>query len=200
MARTLPLLLLVTTALTLGGCWRLPFFSSGSWSGSDGTDSYYPSRTSNLTLSNGNQAGDMGYIVAFGGDATRHEGYYDSYGANLRIDSEGSGWWTMSSIHVTGDLAGEAFAPGTRRTYTSGTYRSDDNVSVTGCSGPSFGNYTYDRSAESVTVEIEDLGGGVRRMHFETVYLLDSGARQLTVGSVDYVVPGAEGTTADRGI
>lgn len=196
MTRKLTTLVLLCTAILLGGCWRLPFFSSSRSGG--GGDTYVPSGSESLVLSNGNQAGDMGLILAFDGAASRHTGYYDSYGANLRIDSE-DGVWVMSSIHVTGDLAGAAFAPGTRRTYTSSTYGGSDNVSVTGCSGPTYGNYTYDRSADEVTVEIEDLGGGNRRMHFETIYTLDSGARQITTGSVDYVVPGS-GTVADRGI
>jgi hypothetical protein len=190
MKRTLSLVALVALSLALGGCWRFPFGSS--WGGS--SSSYDDYSRSNLVLTNGNQAGDMGEIRGFDGSASRHDGYYDSYGANLRIDLEGSDWWTMSSIHVTGDLMGEAFAPGTRRTYTSGTYDSANNVSVTGCSGPSYGNYTYDHSADTVSIEVEDLGGGVRRMHFETIYTTYDGTPQVTTGSVDYTVPD------DRGI
>src|SRR5687767_14960867 len=100
MARKLPVFVLLALSLCLGGCWRFPFFSS---SRSSGGGTYTPSSYSNLTLANGNQAGDMGEILAFDGAATRHEGYYDSYGANLRLDSEGADWWAMSSIHVTGD-------------------------------------------------------------------------------------------------
>ena len=199
MTRKLTTLLLLSTALFMGGCWRLPFFSSSR--GGDDTYSYPPSSASaSLTVSNGNQAGDMGDVLAFDGAASHHEGYYDTYGANIRIDSEGGAWWTMSSIHITGDLAGEAFAPGTRRTYTSSTYDGSNNVSVTGCSGPSYGNYTYDSGADEVTVEIEDLGGGSRRMHFETIYTTYDGTRQVTTGSVDYVVPGAADAVADPGI
>lgn len=197
MTRKLATLLLLSTAIFLGGCWRFPFFSSRG--GTGGGDTYVPSGSSTLALSNGNQAGDMGLVLAFDGEASRHTGYYDTYGANLRLDTEGREW-VMSSIHVTGDLAGAAFAPGTRRTYTSGTYDSANNVSVTGCSGPSYGDYTYDRSADEVTIEIEDLGSGSRRMHFETIYTTDSGARQVTTGSVDYVVPGSDGAVADVGI
>ena len=196
MTRKLATLLLLSTAIFLGGCWRFPFFGSSRSGGGGGDDTYVPSGSETLTLSNGNQAGDMGLILAFDGEASRHTGYYDTYGANLRLDSEGSAW-VMSSIHVTGDLAGAAFAPGTRRTYTSSTYDGESNVSVTGCSGPTYGNYTYDRGADEVTVEIEDLGGGNRRMIFETIYTNDSGVRQVTTGSVDYVVPGSSGTVAD---
>ncbi len=195
MNRKLSSLLLLSMALFMGGCWRFPFFSS-----SRSADTYEPYASASLTLSNGNQAGDMGDIRAFDGAASRHSGYYDTYGANLRLDSEGADWWTMSSINVTGDLTGAAFAPGTRRTYTSGTYDSANNVSVTGCSGPSYGNYTYDHTADEVSIEIEDLGDGTRRMHFETIYTTYDGVRQVTTGSVDYVVPSTDGTTADRGI
>lgn len=198
MNRKLTTLLLLSTALFMGGCWRFPFFSSSR--STDTTDIYPSYATETLTLSNGNQAGDMGDIRAFDGAASRHSGYYDTYGANLRLDSEGADWWTMSSINVTGDLASAAFAPGTRRTYTSGTYDGANNVSVTGCSGPSYGNYTYDHSADEVTIEIESLGGDSRRMHFETIYTTYDGVRQVTTGSVDYVVPSVDGTTTDRGI
>lgn len=181
--------LLLALSLCLGGCWRFPFFSRSYDSGT----TYTPSSYSNLLLSNGNQAGDMGEIVAFDGAATRHEGYYDSYGANLRLDSEGADWWAMSSIHVTGDLMSDEFAPGTRRVYVSGVADdgSSSNVSVTGCSGPSYGNYTYDTSADSIAIEIEDLGGGTRRMHFETIYTNYDGVVQVTTGSVDYAVADA---------
>lgn len=151
--------------------------------------------TGSLTVSNGEQSGAMGDIRGFDGAATRHSGYYDSYGANLRIDSEGSDWWVMSSINVTGDLAGPAFAPGTHRVYTSGTWDAENNVTVTGCSGPSYGSYTFDGGADQVTVDIVDLGDGNRRLDFTTNYYDGT----VTTGSVEYRIDDTGGAT-DRGI
>lgn len=187
MNRKITLLALCSMALLMGGCWSFPRFGGGSSGRSVGTGGPYVSES--LTLSNGNQAGDMGDIRGFSGRVTRYDGYYDSYGANIRLDSEGDGWWTMSSPHISGDLAGPDFAPGTRRTYTSSTYDSSSNVSVTGCSGPTYGDYTYDSGATETSIEVEDLGGGARRLNFETIYTTYDGETQVTSGSVDYLVP-----------
>lgn len=185
----------LAAAMMLGGC-----FSFGGYDIDEGPRSGgpvgAPAVTGELTVSNGVQSGGMGDIRSFEGAATRHSGYYDSYGSSLRIDSEGSDWWVMSAINVTGDLAGPAFAPGTHRTYTSGTYDPDSNVSVTGCSGPEYGSYTFDGPADEVTIDIQDLGEGNRRLNFTTRY-----GSEVTTGSVDYHIDGASGSTApDRGI
>lgn len=177
MVRSLAALGLVILATAMSGCFSLGGYDT-SGSGAPGG----PAVTSGaLTVSNGNQTGAMGDIRGFSGSATRHSGYYDSYGSNLRIDSEGSDWWVMSSLNVTGDLAGPAFAPGTHRVYSSATWGGDTNVSVTGCSGPSYGDYTFDGPADQVTIDVEDIGGGARRMRYEASF-----GGNVTTGSVDY--------------
>ena len=196
MVRALNVLVLAA-AMMLGGCFSLGGYDidEGPYTGGPGGP---PAVTGALTVSNGVQSGGMGDIRDFEGSASRHDGYYDTYGSSLRIDSEGSDWWVMSAINITGDLAGPAFAPGTHRTYTSGTYDPDTNVSVTGCSGPSYGNYTFDGPADETTIEVEDLGDGNRRLNFTTRY-----GSETTSGSVDYRLDSAGGSTApgmDRGI
>jgi hypothetical protein len=138
-----------------------------------------------MTVANGVQSGDMGEIRAFAGSASLHSGYYDTYSSTMRIDSEGidatgESWWVMSRLDITGDLAGPAFAPGTHRVFTSATYEPED-VSVTGCSGPSYGSYTFDGPADQVTIDVVEVGDGVRRMRFEARF-----AGGTTTGSVDY--------------
>jgi hypothetical protein len=187
MRRTAPILVLSALVSLLAGCFDLGGYSVSNNSYGVGV----PATTGALTVSNGSQSGDMGSVRSFAGAASRHSGYYDSYGANLRIDSEGRGWWVMSSINVTGDLAGAAFAPGTHRVFTSGTYSESNNVSVIGCSGPEYGNYTFDGPADEVTIDVTDLGGGLRRMSFEARF-----GGELTTGSVDYRID----STAPRGI
>lgn len=191
MLRSASVLGLSVLASLTAGCFGLGGYSTSSGSFGGG-----PAAVSGaLTVSNGVQAGDMGDIRGFDGEATRHSGSYDSYGANLRIDSEGAGWWVMSSIHVTGDLAGPSFAPGTHRVFTSATWDGSENVSVTGCSGPEYGRYTFDGPSDQVTIDIEDLGGGVRRMNFEAVF-----RGEVTSGSVDYRIDRTGGSTSPRDI
>lgn len=187
MRRTAPILVLSALVSLLTGCFDLGGYSVSNGGGGVGV----PVTSGALTVANGNQSGAMGSVRDFAGAASRHSGYYDSYGANLRIDSEGRGWWVMSSISVTGDLAGAAFAPGTHRVFTSGTYSADENVSVIGCSGPEYGNYTFDGPADEVTIDVTDLGGGQRRMSFVARY-----GSETTRGSVDYRID----ATAPRGI
>jgi hypothetical protein len=88
----------------------------------------------------------------------------------------------MSILMISGDLAGPAFAPGTRRTFTTGVYDGDASVSVTGCSGPEFGSYTFDASTEDVEISVQSLPSGMRRMTYEVRFY--DGA--VTRGSFDY--------------
>jgi hypothetical protein len=137
-----------------------------------------------LVVENGSQSGHMGDIRGFSGAATNRvdEDYYDASYSFVRLDSTGDGWWVMSAINIWGDLAGPAFAPGTRRTFTTGVYDGDAAVSVTGCSGPEFGNYTFDGEAEDVEISVQSLPSGMRRMSYEVRFY--DGA--VTRGSFDY--------------
>ena len=93
-----------------------------------------------------------------------------------------AGWWVMSTINISGDLAGPAFAPGTRRTFTSGVYVGDAWVTVVGCSGPELGNYTFDSSGYEVEISVQSLPSGMRRMSYEVRF--SDGA--ITRGAFDY--------------
>ncbi len=150
-----------------------------------------------LVVSDGTQAGAMGDITDFTGVATRHDGNYYGSGASVRIDSEGAGWWVMSRLDFSGDLATDAFAPGTHRVYTNGI--SDDpadttSVMVTGCSGPSYGDYTFDTQAGTVDLTVSANGASARRVDYVTNY-----GGQVTRGSFVYQVPSATGTTTIDG-
>lgn len=135
-------------------------------------------------VENGSQSGHMGDIRGFSGAATNRvdEDYYDASYSFVRLDSTGDGWWVMSAINIWGDLAGPAFAPGTRRTFTTGVYDGEAAVSVTGCSGPEFGNYTFDAGTGDVEISVQSLPSGMRRMSYEVRFY--DGA--VTRGSFDY--------------
>jgi hypothetical protein len=152
--------------------------------------------TSTLALTDGEQSGAMGEIVGFDGVVSRNHGDYYGPSAYIRLDSEGLDWWVMSSLSITGDLAGDDFAPGTHRVYTSGVADpTGTNVDVLGCSGPSYGNYTFDTHAGSVEVTVSEVAPGVRHLDFVTGY-----GDQVTRGGFDYRVTGTAGTTDPRGI
>ena len=167
-------------AISSVGCFRLP--DAPSLSGSPGVV------TGSLRVNSGQQAGSMGEIRNFSGVATQLNGDYNPSYSYLRLDSEGSFGWVMSSINVSGDLAGSSFAPGTHRTYINGlaTDGSDGgtSVSVTGCSGPEYGNYTYDRGADQIEISVDQLAGNARRMNYTLTF--DDGA--VTRGSVVYQI------------
>lgn len=170
-------------AISSVGCFRIPDAPSliGRPGGGGGGVT-----SEALRVNSGGQAGSMGDIRNFSGAATQLSGSYAPAYSNLRVDSEGPFGWVMSSINVSGDLAGPSFAPGTRRTYISGVApdSGDTSVSVVGCSGPEFGNYTFDNSAEETEISIEQLAGNNRRMNFTLTF--SDGA--VTTGSVDYQI------------
>ena len=155
----------------------------GDWSAPTPTEDPYTA-PGILTVENGSQSGDMGSIRSFSGPATNIGGsdHYDPSFASIRLDSTGAGWWVMSTINISGDLAGPAFAPGTRRTFTSGVYVGDAWVTVVGCSGPELGNYTFDSSGYEVEISVQSLPSGMRRMSYEVRF--SDGA--LTRGAFDY--------------
>jgi hypothetical protein len=154
--------------------------------------------TGSLVITEAVQSGAMGDIHDFAGAATHRDGtYYGASGGSVRLDSEGSGWWVMSRLDISGDLAGDAFAPGTHRVYASGI--SDDpgdtsSMTVTGCSGPSYGDYTFDTQASTVDITVSSAGTGQRRIEYATTY-----GGQVTHGSFVYQVPASTGTTTIDG-
>lgn len=201
MSRTMISTLAVALTLAGAGCFRTPGAPS-----IDGDPSYYPpsdpygSTTGALVVENGQQSGDMGNIRGFSGTAVDMSGYgstYTSTNSNVRLDSVGTGWWAMSSLHIYGDLAGPDFAPGTHRTFTSAVWSDGEpTVSVTGCSGPEYGNYTFDSSDGAVEISVEARANGMRRMNYSVRF--SDGA--VTTGSFDYRVDATGSGSTRSGI
>lgn len=189
--------IIVTTmavlALASVGCFRLPDALRVGGTDTPPPDDFGRS-SGTLTVAAGEQRGDMGEIRGFDSPARDLTGYYDSSYANIRLDSVGEGWWVMSAINISGDLAGPAFAPGTHRTFTSGVYEpGEPAVTVTGCSGPEYGNYTFDATGGDVDISVQSLPGGMRRMDYAVRF-----ADGLTThGSFDYRVDGTAGAVRD---
>ena len=175
-------------AISSVGCFRLPDAPSLTGRPSGGRPT--PAVSESLRVNSGQQAGSMGDIRNFTGVATRLEGNYSPSYSHLRLDSEGSFGWVMSSINVSGDLAGPEFAPGTHRIYTNGVPsegEGEGSVSVVGCSGEEFGNYTFDGPPAETEILIVQLAGDARRMDYTLTF--SDGA--VTTGSVVYQVTAA---------
>lgn len=179
----------IVCAAPLGGCrlFGLGFGSSSSAGG--GSDPYYSE--SDLVVENGLQEGEMGYIEGYSATTFLEQGYTSDNYTHVRLESEGDGWWVMSLINISG-VPLDSLEPGVvYATATSGILEEGEpDISVTGCSGPSQGNYTYDTQASRTEMEVEDLGDGVRRVHFRTWYVFEGSGEQLTQGSFDYRTTG----------
>ena len=194
MSRTTMISTLALAAALAGtGCFRAPDGPGidGDWSTPTPDYGYTDSA---ITVENGTQTGDLGSVLRFSGAARNMGGYGNTYSpsySNIRLDSVGSDWWVMSAINISGDLAGPGFAPGTHRTFTSGVYDGGDSVSVTGCSGPELGNYTFDSPGNEVEITVQSLPAGMRRMDY--VVRFSDGA--VTRGSFDYRIEADSGTT-----
>lgn len=184
MSRTMISTLALAAVLAGAGCFRAPDAPNvdGRWTEPD----YGYTESSLITIANGEQNGDMGDIRGFSAGAEDMSGYGNTYTpsySNIRLDSVTDSYWVMSSINISGDLAGPAFAPGTHRTFTSGVYEDGEpTVNVVGCSGPEYGNYTFDASGSDVEITVQALPDGARRMDF-TVSFHDG---TTTHGSFDY--------------
>jgi hypothetical protein len=144
--------------------------------------------TQALVATDATQSGAMGEIAAYDAPATATEGYYYGNSASIRLDSVGEGWWVMSYISVNNlDLAN---APAGTYEYTSET--SDytaPQVSVTGCSGPSYGNYTFDSGSEASTITITDNEDGSRTLDIVAQYQsYDGTSTQVATSSFRYSV------------
>lgn len=194
MSRTIISTLALAGILAGTGCFRAP--DAPNVDGRFAEPDYGYTESSLIAVENGEQNGDMGEIHDFSGAAHDMSGYGNTYTraySNIRLDTVTDSYWVMSSINISGDLAGPAFAPGTQRTFTSGVYtEGEPTVNVVGCSGPEFGNYTFDSSGGEVDIQVQALPSGMRRMDF-TVRFHDG---LETHGSFDYRIDStASGST-----
>jgi hypothetical protein len=174
----------------LGGCRFFPSFGSRSSYGSGGGGGV-GSTTSDLIVENGHQSGDMGDIEGYSASTFQEQGYTSDGYTQVRLDSQGEGWWVMASITISGADLDELEPDIVYATETSGVYDGETDegpsVNLVGCSGPTFGNYTYDTSAQRTELEVQDLGDGSRRVFYRAWFApSDGGDLQLAEGSFDY--------------
>lgn len=118
-----------------------------------------------IVISGALMSGDLGDIAGYGADSSRVYGTYSTALSSIRLDAEGPGWWVMNYLNVSGlDL----------RTVAAGVYRSDAAsgvvISAVGCSGPSYGTYTYDSSVDEGEIQIEDGEDGERSVGYAMIF------------------------------
>lgn len=174
-------------SLAAGGCLYYPNESDRS-----GSSTYGSSSTSGTFTQVGEAEmlqGSLSNVTAFSASSPELRISSSASFATVRIDALNSGarWWAMNRLSITGGLGHRALRVGAHLTFTpTSTSNAGLRVSVLGCSGPARDNYTYDRTAQSVTVDV--LPGseeGCNRMVFTAVFVNGS-ERQQVQGSFEY--------------
>lgn len=158
----------------------------------DDYDDYYydpgepvASTDGSLTVEASAQSGDMGEIRAYAGDAVASQASYYGTSTSLRLDSLGDNWWVMSYVNIYNlDIVN---APAGTYTYTSATSDgTTPEVSVMGCSGPEYNNYTFDQTTSDAEVTIVDNADGTRTLEWRARFEDYAGGSQLAEGTIVY--------------
>jgi hypothetical protein len=162
-------------AAQLSGCWVDIYDWGPSSSGStyDDTGYYYGDPTvSNLVVTDGYLAGDMGAIEDFTAPAYEQTGQaYEGF-ASVEVHG-GSGYWVMTRFDVEGGLDHPDLAPGAHLEFDESTRYSGEStlfISTTGCSGPSHGDWDFDAPAGHVEVDVEAGANPNDRIMYVTSY------------------------------
>lgn len=175
----------LAASLALGGCFQFVEERSGASSRtSTGPSSYY-----NMVGEADLLQGAMGSVTSFTHQSPELRISGSSTSAAVRLDAVNTSarWWVMTNLTVTGGLDHAALAPGAHLVFsrTSPTVNGL-RVSALGCSGPTRGNYTYDRTADTVTVDVmPGSAPDTRRMVFKATYANGSEMQQVQ-GSFEY--------------
>ena len=184
-------LVTVVSTLSLGGC--LNFYDQ------ETRDDYSTRLNGYNTLGQAELLrGDMGNIRGFSSNVVELRTRVPSGGtsATVQLDAVNTRdqWWVMTQLSITGGFNHPGLQPGAHLVFESGSsVRSTTTgttalrVSVLGCSGPRRPNYTYDRTARRVEVDIEQgATWDTRRMRFTATFDGPSSQTQTVTGSFEY--------------
>jgi hypothetical protein len=140
-----------------------------------------------LGVQDGYMAGDMGTIVAFSADAYAHEAYDYGDVSTVRLDA-GTDYWVMAQLDIEGGLHHPDLVPGARLSFRGYEDVTEGGVfiSALGCSGPSYGSFDFDGSAEELDVQITQ--GSVPGQWVMSFWARFS-TGQTTQGSFGYTAP-----------
>jgi len=163
-----------------------------------------PSVESNIDVKDAVLVGDMGRVSNIGGPASYTEAYGDSYWANVNVHSEGDRGFAMGIVDFQGGLGHADLVPGATLRYSSrsyGTGRYDAaalRVSVTGCAGPSDGDWQFDEPADEVEVKVTE-GSRPGYLHFEVSAHWNRGDQNATAQFEARETPADPGATDPYG-
>lgn len=180
----------VISSLSLGGCLYFP----------EETQDDYSTRLNGYnTLGQAELLrGDMGNIRGFTSNTVELRTRVPSGGssATVQLDAVNTReeWWVMTPLSITGGFNHPSLQPGAHLVFESGssvrgtvTGSPTLRVAVLGCSGPRRPNYTYDRTARRVEVDVEQGSSwDTRRMRFTATFDGPSSQTQTVTGSFEY--------------
>jgi len=177
----------LAASLALGGCFQ--FYEERSGSSSTPRTSTTPSGYYNMVGEADLLQGAMGNVTSFTHASPEMRITGSSTSATVRLDASNTTtrWWVMTNLTITGGLGHAALQPGAHLVFTrSAPSVGGLRVSVLGCSGPMRPNYTYDRTADTVTVDVmPGSAPDTRRMVFKATYA-NGAATQQVQGSFEY--------------
>ncbi len=161
-------LTLIAALFGMSGCIYDLDFGEDSWDEDD--SAYYDSGYSDFEASGAELDGELG-LVQVEGAARVHDTADWGYGASIELRNEGVGGTGMNRLDIDGVNITE-LEPGS---YTSTGYYTtsstgDPSFNVTGCSGPSDGNWEYDVSAEQVEVTVTEIDAWTIRIDWTATF------------------------------
>lgn len=175
MRRTRGLLLLASAtlsmALTAAGCAEDTF---DVWSVGGASEAALPSYdfqpTGNMQARAGALYGAVGPVSGLDHEASRLSAWSDGYWSSIEVVVERENDAAMALLNVTGDL--RDLADGQLHTFDGSVWGQGLYISLLGCSGPEADYWTYDESADEVTVEVREdaAGSGVYTIQFSASF------------------------------
>lgn len=185
--------IMLVGAYALGGCFQFNDRSGygGTTTRSSPTGTTSPS--SGLVYNDVGEAellqGAMGNVTSFSHTSPELRITGSRTSTTVRLDASNAGgrWWVMTNLTVTGGLNHAALQPGAHLVFSRTTPAINGlRVSALGCSGPMRPNYTYDRTADTVTVDVmPGSAPDTRRIVFKAVYTNGSATQQVQ-GAFEY--------------
>ncbi len=181
--------LLSSVSLTNAGCWQLLALLDRDDEPATTDDYGYSSESLEVEAQSLN--GDLGAVQDFDGNVYMEEGYEYNDVATMSVYSRNyeQDWNVMTAVTVEGGLDRPELEPGSTATFQNSDYTYSTevdgqlHVSVLGCSGPAAGGWDFDRTADQVTVTVEEGSDADHRvMHYTATW--DDGSQ--VQGAVEY--------------
>jgi len=198
----LGLSLILTLGTGLSGCVLDDLMGDPGYYDPPPTEPYYES---NIDVKDASMVGEMGSVSDIAGPATYVDSYGDGYWANINVHSEGTRGFAMGIVNFEGGLNHADLVPGATLRYSSTDYSYDGSydpsalrVSVTGCSGPSDGDWQFDESADEVEVKVTE-GSEPGYLHFEVSAHWNSRNQDATTEFEAQETPSTAGSTDPYG-